>query len=77
MLRNSIAASSQFGVPDQTDAFFVGNNGQLQAQWAARLPFFVAQPAEMPANVGRAFGYDCRGSWKASASDPLRDGQRV
>jgi hypothetical protein len=35
MLRNSIAASSQFGVPDQTDVFFVGNNGQLHVAWVS------------------------------------------
>ena len=35
MLRNSIAASPQFGVPDQTDVFFVGNNGQLHVAWVS------------------------------------------
>ena len=35
MIRNGVAASPQYGVDKQTDAFFVGTNGQLHVAWVS------------------------------------------
>src|SRR5207248_3701854 len=81
-----LAASAQFGVPDQTDVFAVGNDGAVRVLWVAGAghwngPLAISPAGLAPAGAGLAasaqFGVADQTDVFAVADDAVPEGLSV